>query len=586
MLATAWSGTPGAGTQLQPFVGAMPWLVVRCHASDESAEPQSTAYFKQLFTSAGKGTMNMVDYWHDVSFGQIDISGTIIAEGPSANAKGWYTLPITKTAYDALNRSQEVTVCANAASADYNLGNYYGVLTIYPASDGNASGGEAGTYGPYSTSISGVNGNGGGTFPLAQVNLPSNVNPTFAGHEMGHGFGLHHSRLYSTSALAYNDGYDIMSAMATDSFTPPSGDSKNATYGASLLNSVTAAKGPGPDAITLDDEGWIPTQRRAGLLRGPYQNGIVLHSLSDPNARTDSKTLQQAGRAGEVFEMMLPVANISFPFSPAGTNCTPTNYTLEYRESLRWDAAIPVAASWWNPSNPAQLAEVNSSTFPIGSVVLHLRCISSWDPPPSSYAYSLLVDKEPPLGGHAYEHNKNFYTSGGPAGAFFPGDEYADDGSDFYFAVNSMSNAKHNAVVTVAVGQGPIVDSLSINAPNAPSGGSANVSALLFTHPKFPSYEGAVPGHVVKFQLGTEKCTAISDLSGTASCTVHVHGNPAQHLSLSASAAATRSYLATNSKRDITVGPAVKSSPKPHTPQIKIEIHRPPAPPKPQGAGV
>jgi hypothetical protein len=585
MLATAWSGTPGAGTQVQPFVGSMPWLVVRCHASDESAEPQSTAYFKQLFTGAGKGTMNMVDYWHDVSFGQIDISGTTVAEGRSADAKGWYALPITKAQYDALSRSQEVTVCANTASADYNLGNYYGILAIYPASDTSASGGEAGTYGPYSTSISGVNGKGAGTFSLAQVNFPSNVNPTFAGHEMGHGFGLHHSRLYSTSAVAYSDGYDIMSAMATDSFTPPSGNSKNATYGASLLGSVTAAKGPGPDAITLDDEGWIPAQRRDFLLRGPYQGGIVLHSLSDPNALTDSKTLQQAGRAGEVLEMMLPAANISFPFSPAGTNCVAANYTLEYRESLRWDAAIPIAASYWNPSSPAQLAEINSSTFPIGSVVLHLRCISSWDPPPPSYAYSLLVDKEPPAGGHAYEHNKNFYTSGGPNGAFFPGDEYADDGSDFYFAVNSMSNAKHNAVVTVASGQGPIVDKLSINIPRAPSGGSASVSALLFTDPKFPTYHGAVPGHIVKFKLGTSTCTAISDLSGTANCTVHVHGNPSQHLALSASAAATRSYLATTSSIEITVGPAVTSSPPPHKPQIKIQIHRPLPPPKPEGAG-
>ena len=165
-----------------------------------------------------------------------------------------------------------MTVCANAASADYNLGNYYGVLTIYPASDGNASGGEAGTYGPYSTSISGVNGNGGGTFPLAQVNLPSNVNPTFAGHEMGHGFGLHHSRLYSTSALAYNDGYDIMSAMATDSFTPPSGDSKNATYGASLLNSVTAAKGPGPRRHHA---------RRRGLDPHAAARGTLTRSLSE-----------------------------------------------------------------------------------------------------------------------------------------------------------------------------------------------------------------------------------------------------------------------------------------------------------------
>jgi hypothetical protein len=61
----AMAVTPGAGTPSAPFAGKFDWLIVRCHAKDETAEPQSTAYFEQMFTNAGKGTKNMVDYWHD-----------------------------------------------------------------------------------------------------------------------------------------------------------------------------------------------------------------------------------------------------------------------------------------------------------------------------------------------------------------------------------------------------------------------------------------------------------------------------------------------------------------------------------------
>ena len=200
-----------------------------------------------MFTSTGKGTMNMVDWWHDVSFGRLSIEGTVVAAGPSADAKGWYTLPITKAQYDALGRQGEVLICANQASPDYNLGSFYGVLTIFPTSDSGAQpGGDADGYGPISETFAGINGKGGGTYTLSLVNLPSDANETFLGHEMGHGFGLHHSRLFSTSTLGYGDNFDIMSAMGVYSLTPPASDSKNVAYGGSNLLSVAAAMGPGP----------------------------------------------------------------------------------------------------------------------------------------------------------------------------------------------------------------------------------------------------------------------------------------------------------------------------------------------------
>jgi hypothetical protein len=326
----------------------------------------------------------LVDYWHDVSFGQISIAGTIVASGPSADVNGWYTLPITKAQYDALSRTAEVQVCANAAFTDYSFGNLYGVITIFPSSDTGASGGETGNYGqtsvllgqtsdPVACIILGacVNAN------LALVNLPSNTNVTYAAHEMGHAFGLHHSRLLSTPTLAYHDGYDIMSAMSVDSLSPPASDPHNVAYGGSILGSVVAAKGPGPDAITLDDEGWIPLNRLAGG-PVPLQNTHTLHSLSDPDALTDNPA---TGADNELLELDLN-ANVTFPFSPPiQPNCTSNSYTLEYREPVRWDAAIPTEASYWKPSDPNQLKEINSADFPVGSVVMHLVCVSSWDPP-------------------------------------------------------------------------------------------------------------------------------------------------------------------------------------------------------------
>ena len=171
-----------------------------------------------------------------------------------------------------------------------------------------------------------------------------------------------------------------MSAMGVYSLTPPASDSKNVAYGGSNLLSVAAAKGPGPDTVTLIDEGWIPVDRI--VVAAPSPGGSIhLHSLSDADALTDNRTVAAAGAAGEYLVLNAPAA-VSFPFSPPGANCSKSLYFVEYREPVRWDAGLPTEASYWSPTSPKQLQEVSKADFPAGSVLLHLSCTSSWDPPP------------------------------------------------------------------------------------------------------------------------------------------------------------------------------------------------------------
>jgi hypothetical protein len=200
--------------------------------------------------------------------------------------------------------------------------------------------------------------------------------------------------------------------------------------------------------------------------------------------------------------------------------------------------------------------------------------------------YSLLADTEPTGGGHPLSHNANFYTSDAPAGAFYPGDEYANDTNKFYFAVNAMANNLHEATVTYAFGSGPIADNLTLIGPTvASNGGTLAASALLMTNAPTTGNNAAVPGHVVTFTLGSKTCSAVTDLDGVANCSVEVAGPPLGTLKLTASAAATRAYVAASATRTITLTlPVTKPMPVPKHPQIKVRRRPPPLLPHGGGA--
>ncbi|MFD9636253.1 hypothetical protein [Streptomyces violascens] len=79
---------------------ASPWAVLRCQFADTVNVPPGVddAYFADLFTASGSGTLNMVDYFLDSSHGKIDTGGTEIF--------GWYRLDQNSTEYTGSGSNQ------------------------------------------------------------------------------------------------------------------------------------------------------------------------------------------------------------------------------------------------------------------------------------------------------------------------------------------------------------------------------------------------------------------------------------------------------------------------------------------------
>src|SRR6266849_6830604 len=74
--------------------GVKPLAVVLCKFTDQTFEPHSAAYCQDLFSDTGAGKKGLFDFWKDVSYGNLDLTGTV--------AKGWCTVPMTFSAWSAL----------------------------------------------------------------------------------------------------------------------------------------------------------------------------------------------------------------------------------------------------------------------------------------------------------------------------------------------------------------------------------------------------------------------------------------------------------------------------------------------------
>ena len=171
-----------------------PWAILLCKFNDSNAEPFARSAYERLFTTAGSGSNNMIDYFRDVSHGLLDLRGTQIF--------GWYTLGYSSSEYTRrttidrnAGRRQLVTSARQAAqNAGVNLDNFYGVVVCMNV--------VADLFGGLGYAVCDVN----------------SMNQSMLGQEMGHGYGLDHS-LADGSWEEYQDRWDIMSAMNSWSAT-------------------------------------------------------------------------------------------------------------------------------------------------------------------------------------------------------------------------------------------------------------------------------------------------------------------------------------------------------------------------------
>src|SRR5262245_58726737 len=70
-----------------------PWAVLLLKLSDQNAQPFSRAYAERMFTAAGAGTGNAVDYFRDVSHGRADLGDSAVF--------GWFRMSHAKADLDA-----------------------------------------------------------------------------------------------------------------------------------------------------------------------------------------------------------------------------------------------------------------------------------------------------------------------------------------------------------------------------------------------------------------------------------------------------------------------------------------------------
>jgi hypothetical protein len=232
-----------------------PWLIIVIRFTDDppilvsDTLPNGTkvdrlAHHRKLFTKAGTGTMNMVDYFLDNSHGKIDVSDSEVV--------GVYTIPYQRADYignvapqpGKINRGGVLDAGRAAASSHkIDLTAYSGVVVC----------------GYVSLDLCGWVGG------MAALCDRDSLSPDLLGQEMGHGYGSDHSGLDGSTA-EYGDPWDTMSTWSP--YSAPNADFSRI--------------GPGLNASNMRLRGWLNEDRVIAISHdAPVSRDIVLGPLHD-----------------------------------------------------------------------------------------------------------------------------------------------------------------------------------------------------------------------------------------------------------------------------------------------------------------
>ena len=270
-----------------PVLGSTRWVTLMCKFADIATEQKPRDFFQAQY---GTAPGQLGHYWSEVSYGQVDLSGS--------SAHGWYTLPQPREAYLAVvngkqkaQLSQLFADCAAAADADVDFRGVQGVNLMFNGElDGNAWGG-------------GACATLDGAYTCTRVTWSppwSFANLAPLAHEMGHGYGLPHSNNSDGDGDTYDNPWDLMS----DAWRNATSDATFGTlpkhinmYQRERLGWLPAAR---KRVIDADNTGTHEIELDAGSLRASSNTQLVVLAMPaqpDPY-KTVIYTLEARRRTG------------------------------------------------------------------------------------------------------------------------------------------------------------------------------------------------------------------------------------------------------------------------------------------------
>lgn len=294
--------------------GTQPIVVVLCKFTDQTDEPRDVQYFQDLFSETGAGENNLFDYWKDVSYGKLDLTGTVV--------KGWYTAQKTVGEFNNLPRDQQIDVCAKEAVNDVDFNKFAGVYVV--VNNKNLTGPLFGGAPPPPITINGTTYNSLG-FAVTEWDQAYNG----IQHESLHLFRLKHSRAITNNPLSqadYGDPYDVGSCLGCNGTDQKvfRDQGKNIV---GIPNAGPFAGGPGLNAVQLLTSEWLAADRVL-MLSSPScaQQTVQLAALNHPEV---------AGYLTVSAPAAVPIFTTSATLATTGDY-----YTVELRDKSGWDEGI------------------------------------------------------------------------------------------------------------------------------------------------------------------------------------------------------------------------------------------------------
>ncbi|PWU06453.1 MAG: hypothetical protein C5B51_12240 [Terriglobia bacterium] len=236
------------------------FAVLLCRFSDDQRGFASINRKSVVDMFTAPDAENVIKFWHDMSFGQVDLSGSTAWPAAGAANLGWITLAQKQSDYQGSGANsqgrQDLVDWAKSAARGANVpvDSFDGVVV-------------------YMSTATDLWGGGGEVVCDADANLTQIL------QEVGHALGLAtHSRAVSSGpGVDYMDPFCIMSGMTFGNV--PTGDV--------TFQGAFGTSGPGLCAPYIAKMGWLDSHRIASVAapdgRTPRPTAVRLSALGDQN---------------------------------------------------------------------------------------------------------------------------------------------------------------------------------------------------------------------------------------------------------------------------------------------------------------